>query len=336
MKKSVLDTGRVPEWNLLATWVAVAQSGSVSAASRMLNISQAAVSQRLKALESVTGAVLLDRSTRPAKPTPAGQRLYDHASRMLAQAGELIEAMSEFSLTQRNVLRFGAVDSFAGTLGPALVRGLTTDSLQVRLTSGLTPALEEQLESRSIDFAVTTSAAVGRGNIRKHTLFYEPYLLALPKGLDVGTTTTLTELAHRLPLIRYSARSVIGHDLDVYLEVGGAQIERTFAFDNTDPMLSLVAAGMGFALTTSLCIWQSRHFLPDLQLLELSILVDNRGDHCVSPTRNFFLAYREDESSELLARTRSVVDQAVEKLMDVDIAAALKLPSRAIWSGRLK
>lgn len=65
----------LPDLGLLATWVAVLEASSVSAAAKRLSISQAAVSQRLKLLESALGIELLDRTTRPARPTAAGRWL---------------------------------------------------------------------------------------------------------------------------------------------------------------------------------------------------------------------------------------------------------------------
>jgi len=47
-----------PDWELLASWVAVVAAGSVSEAARVLGISQAAVSQRVRKLESILGTPL--------------------------------------------------------------------------------------------------------------------------------------------------------------------------------------------------------------------------------------------------------------------------------------
>ncbi|WP_375550430.1 LysR family transcriptional regulator ArgP [Rhodophyticola porphyridii] len=57
---------------------AVLRSGSFDGAAAQLNITQSAVSQRVKALEEKLGTVLV-RRTRPASATPAGARLLRHA-----------------------------------------------------------------------------------------------------------------------------------------------------------------------------------------------------------------------------------------------------------------
>src|ERR1700691_4565913 len=90
--------------------VAIADHGSFEAAARRLRITPSAVSQRIRALESATGQVLISRGT-PCRPTPHGEwlvrlgrqtrLLYDEASQALAEpsAVELPVAVNADSLT---------------------------------------------------------------------------------------------------------------------------------------------------------------------------------------------------------------------------------------------
>lgn len=82
-----------PDWELLASWVAVVETGSVSEAARVLHISQAAVSQRVKQLETILATPLLDRTTRPAQLTPAGRHLFEHAKDLLRRARQMVESV---------------------------------------------------------------------------------------------------------------------------------------------------------------------------------------------------------------------------------------------------
>jgi molybdate transport repressor ModE-like protein len=82
-----------PDWDLLASWVAVVEAGSISDAARVLGISQAAVSQRVKQLETIFATPLLDRTTRPAQPTAAGRHLFEHARDLLWRARQMMESV---------------------------------------------------------------------------------------------------------------------------------------------------------------------------------------------------------------------------------------------------
>ncbi|MCA0942696.1 LysR family transcriptional regulator [Salipiger pacificus] len=66
---------RLPPLRLLTTFEAVSRHGSMQRAAARLNVTQPAVSQALKALEEHVGAPLIDRATRPAQLTEAGELL---------------------------------------------------------------------------------------------------------------------------------------------------------------------------------------------------------------------------------------------------------------------
>lgn len=83
---------RPPEIGELRAFCAAVDLGSLGRAARLLNVSQPALSKRLKALEAVAGARLLERSSRGVKPTAAGTKLYAAARRVLAEA-ELLEGL---------------------------------------------------------------------------------------------------------------------------------------------------------------------------------------------------------------------------------------------------
>jgi DNA-binding transcriptional LysR family regulator len=102
-------------------------------------------------------------------------------------------------------------------------------------------------------------------------------------------------------------------------------LERTCEFDATEPLLSLVASGMGFAVTTPLCLWKSRHFLPGLRILPLSSF-SRHGKPYPELTRKFHLAYREGELGTLPFEVRELVRIAVSTQLSAEIASTLGLP----------
>lgn len=333
MDKSYLKASQnYPEWDLLATWIAVVDSGSVSSAAKLLGVSQAAVSQRLKMLEENLGCELLDRATRPALPTLAGERLFRSANQLLAQAAETMEHVRGLSRFKREIVRFGCVDSFAGTLGPALIHGLTGKTHKTLLWSGLSPRLDEQLRNRQLDLAITTLGSSSSPLIQKTPLFTEPYLLVLPRNFEIGSAQSFVDLAKRTSFIRYSSRSEIGQDIDKFLNSIDEPVERTFELDNTDPLLSLVSAGLGFSLTTPICIWQARHFIPELRVLPIKSLPKFAQIPFTEPRRTFYLTYRQHELGRIPTEAAEVIRLSIEALMTKDVAPALNLPAQHLWS----
>ena len=83
---------RPPEIGELRAFCAAVDLGSIGRAARLLQVSQPGLSKRLRALESLTGAPLLNRSPRGVTPTPAGARLHAEARKLLADM-ENVEAL---------------------------------------------------------------------------------------------------------------------------------------------------------------------------------------------------------------------------------------------------
>ena len=67
--------------DLLECLAAIVEEGGFERAAKRLSITQSAVSQRLRCLETQAGTVLIVRG-RPLKPTPAGRLLLKHTMQL--------------------------------------------------------------------------------------------------------------------------------------------------------------------------------------------------------------------------------------------------------------
>jgi DNA-binding transcriptional LysR family regulator len=97
----------------METFVCVVESGSFSAAARLLNVGQPAVSKSIALLEERLSVRLLLRSTRGLMPTEAGQAFYERSKRAIEEAdeAELAARGAGSNLTGR--LRVSAAVTFA-------------------------------------------------------------------------------------------------------------------------------------------------------------------------------------------------------------------------------
>lgn len=284
---AVLQPGRppgrperaLPDLHALQTFLTVCEAGSMALAAQRLGVSQSAVSQLVKALETTYGMQLLDRDTRPARPTRAGHALMEMADELLAQARGVAERLRQHARQDHAQIRLGCVDSFAATVGPALIRALAGSARELQLWSGLTPGLNAQLMARDLDLAVCTEIPA-EPRLMQHLLFSESWVAVFPLATPGDDADGLAEAMHDmrafrarlpqgLPLIRYTLRSVIGQQVERFLRHAGLELPQRYAFDATDPMLSVVAAGLGWAISTPLCLWQSRAWLDQVRVVPL-------------------------------------------------------------------
>ncbi len=96
----------------LATFVCIADAGSISAAADRLGVAKSAVSRRLRELESHLGVELVHRTTRHLALTPSGEEFYHRANRLLADLEQAEEAVTRNHGELSGVLRIAAPLSF--------------------------------------------------------------------------------------------------------------------------------------------------------------------------------------------------------------------------------
>ncbi|MGK9171667.1 LysR family transcriptional regulator [Yokenella regensburgei] len=96
----------------MRTLVRIVEAGSLSAAARQLDTTQATVSRRLQSLETLLGVKLLLRSTHAMKLTDDGERCYQHAKRVIDAWVSLEDALSQAGDEPVGMLRVRAPHAF--------------------------------------------------------------------------------------------------------------------------------------------------------------------------------------------------------------------------------
>ncbi|XQS17914.1 LysR family transcriptional regulator [Citrobacter telavivensis] len=79
----MIKNERIDRVELMRTFVRIVEAGSLSAAARQLNTTQATISRRLQSLEAMLGVKLVLRTTHAMKLTDDGERGYQHAKHII-------------------------------------------------------------------------------------------------------------------------------------------------------------------------------------------------------------------------------------------------------------
>jgi DNA-binding transcriptional LysR family regulator len=258
------------ELRSLKAFLAVAESGSMTLAARRLGMTQPAVSQIVRQLERRFEVELVDRASRPLQLTSAGVLLRNRAGRILDDAEQLAPLLRDQADAKLHEIKLGLVDSFATTAGPQLVRRLSDEAARVLIWSGLSPSLGSGLVNRSLDLVVTTDAMEDLDGFERHALMSEPFVLLLPRSAAAAVrSAALDRLARDMPLVRYSARSHIGSQIERHLRRVRAEAPRHLEVDGSDTLVAMVAAGLGWAVTTPLCLLQGKAYAGGVRAVRL-------------------------------------------------------------------
>ncbi|HRK19554.1 MAG TPA: LysR substrate-binding domain-containing protein [Hyphomicrobiaceae bacterium] len=142
--------------SLLRAFTAVVDTGSVTAAARLLNRTQAAVSLQVKRLEETLGQELFRREHRKLTLSTAGERLLASAQRIVALNDAMVGQMTtrEFE----GEVRFGIPADIVRTYIPPILRRFHGSWPRVRLTMTVanSQGLVEAFDGGELDIVLST------------------------------------------------------------------------------------------------------------------------------------------------------------------------------------
>ena len=254
----------------LEIFLMVCETGSMAAAARQAGVSQPAVSQTITELESATGGVLFDRAVRPLGVTAAGMLLRQRASALLAEAREIAPLLREIGRGRLRLIRLGLVDSLARAVTPALSALLFERAEQASFLSGLTASHAAALLTRQLDVVLGADELEEMEGIERFTVAEEPYVMIGPANAILPKTPEEWRLyATVRPMLRFSARSKTGSEVDRHLRRLGLDVPRGQEFDTPLGLTASVANGSGWAITTPLCLHEAAIPLARLELCAL-------------------------------------------------------------------
>jgi len=252
----------------LRAFVMTVELGGMTQAAHYLGMTQSNMSQIIAQLEAAVDTALFDRSARPIAPTAAGHGFYERARDILTLADESLRHVGGDSADMVPGLTVAMPDSVANTIGAPLMQALRSKARRLQLWSGISPHHHDALLSRQVDMVITASDALAHADgLDRRRLMREPYVIALPRG-HRGSGDIKT-LAGSLPFIRYTLRSAIGRQIEGQLNRLKIKPPVEMEFDSAPSQLAAVAGGLGWSLTTPLCLRQDMSLLGGLTVLPL-------------------------------------------------------------------
>ena len=250
-------------------FVAVVDAGGMTAAARRLGMTQSSVSQTVSNLEEAVGVALFDRTIRPIALTNAGAILYDRGRTLIGAANDAFAAVRESGERRLASLTIAMAESFANTVGPRLVSEMVDVAERWRIWSGISPDHQAALLSHAVDMIVTTGDELDAvEGLEHHAIVTEPFVLVFARGTEVDDPPDLAALAKK-PFVRYSLRSSIGRQIERQLTRLRLDMPITAEFDTATGQLTAVADGMGWSMTTPLCLAQEHAQLSQLKVAPL-------------------------------------------------------------------
>ncbi|MBY6029039.1 LysR family transcriptional regulator [Halomonas sp. DP8Y7-1] len=237
-------------------FVETLERGSQSAAAEALGLTQSSVSHCLATLEESLGLTLFERRSRPLEPTSAGRFFYDRARRLLSEARDTRRELISGAFGQLHQMRLALVDSLATAVGKPLIDLIRRHTRDYTLTTGLSHMHGHSLLTRHVDVIISDDRLENYDGLERHSVLVEPFVLVLPADWS-GPADNLRWLSRQLDLVRYVPQSLIGQSIERHLRLSGVELPARLHLDNTCALLKAVSDGVGFTVTTPLCLYQA-------------------------------------------------------------------------------
>ena len=189
-------------WTEIELFVQVAETGSLSRAAESLQLSNAAASRHLAALEMRLGARLVERNTRRLFLTDTGREFHSRARTILADLRDAEAAVNATALNPTGILRISASISFAMHHVAPLLRQYTEryPNVQVHLEAA---NRYMDIIDNNIDVAIRNRESEPDSNITIRRMAETRRLLAASPGYLArhGTPRSLEDLRQHQMLI---------------------------------------------------------------------------------------------------------------------------------------
>ena len=257
---------------LLATFLAVEQTGSFTRAAARLGIQQPTVSQHIRRLEEQTGRTLVLRDTHSVSLTADGEAMTGFARNILTACEQAAAYFSGSRPSGR--LRIGISDDLALTRLPQILRDFRRDNplVDFDLTVDQSGLLHQRLEGDKLDvFIGKRPSGEQQGQLVKRD-----------RLVWVGTPSTKLALVRPLPLVVYPAPSISRTEMRRALHRAHVPYRSACVCRGVNGLIAAVAAGIGVSalaaslVPSQLTTLEPGHRLPELGTIDLVLQTNPR------------------------------------------------------------
>ena len=224
-------------------------SGGFSNAAKKLFITQSAVSQAIKNLETKLGVTLFFRKTRNLKLTPEGEMLFTH----IGQAYNFIKTgerkLTEIQNLDSGEIRIGASDTVCKFFLLPYLESFHRlyPKVKIQFINRTSPKILENLKNGVIDFGIITLPLDDKSIIIREITAVTDIFVAAPKYAELkGKKVKIAELAS-YPLLLLEKASATRRNFDAFLNQNQITLAPEIELESVDLLVEFARIGMGVA-----------------------------------------------------------------------------------------
>ena len=266
--------------DILRTFVAIAESGSFSAAAEVVFRTPSAVSMQIKRLEEQLGVSLFVRDARSVVLTDSGETLLAYARRMLALSNE---AMSRFRHPEMHgVVRLGATDDVGERILPTVLKQFSAafPGVMVDVTVDRSRSLEKRLRAQKLDLTILNAPSDFSDEFPSERILHE-------KLVWVGARGGTAYLKDPVPVSMWESTCAWRNEAVARLSAAGkryrvAYLSATTLVQRAAVLADLAVAPMGaYYVTDDMEVLGESQGLPDLGYYDVRLMFSTQGGELI-------------------------------------------------------
>lgn len=285
----------------LQAFLSIANWGSFNRAAASLNLSQAALSHRLKKLEDELGVKLFARTTRQVTLTPAGVDLLPSAQRIVEELSQIFGKLRAQGRESQDLVRIGCLPTIASSHLPLILQrfGQRDPGVLVRILDHSATAIVERVRAGEAEFGVTIMSAQ-HYDLDIAPIHQEPFVLVCRAGHRFAgeKAVTWSDLRDER-LVKIGEQT--GNNLLIAAGLGGryAEMGWTYEVHRVATAIGLVLGGLGITVVPRLAFQTA----PGSDLVAVPLrgpsisrtigIVTRRGHTLSSPAERLARIFRE-------------------------------------------
>lgn len=254
-------------FRLLQVFRQVAQSGSISAASRLLHLTQPTVSLQLKKLSEVIGEPLLDYQQHKLQLTAAGELLYLAVQDIDDRLAEFQQQLKHQRSGNSGAISLAVVNT-AQYLLPTILAAFDQayPAVQVTLHIGNRARILERFEQQQDHFYLFSHPPRGE-NVSAKSIVPNPlYIVAPPTHWAAAQQSLQFSQLKQERFILREPGSATRMAFDAWLSSQAIELQHSMQMETNEAIRLSVIAGLGLAVL-------SAHTLPKVNLLQQQLVV---------------------------------------------------------------
>jgi len=235
--------------------VAVADTRHFGRAAAACHVSQPTLSAQLKKLEQYLGVQLIERGTRRASMTTAGERIVARARAMLEASDDIVEIAKSFADPLAGPLRLGVIHTIGPYLLPQLIHALkrVAPHMPLAIEENMTANLADMLRENEVDVVIIALPFDVPG-ILTRPIYDESFKVIVPRGHPWESKECIMpeEVAGDEVLLLKAGNCFRDQVLEVCpscRNIGGLQ--RTLEGSSLETIRHMVATGLGVTVLPS-------------------------------------------------------------------------------------